>query len=344
MELLLKPNNIRSKSRDPIYTRIASFMVLYFLLHNMLNAVPSDGEKLYEAGKYAEAAEYYANMIKNHKAKDGKKQVDQKLQFNYGTALLANKQYKEAHKVFTEALSAGTKSKLNKEIFYNSGNALGEEAQVASGTNLEEAIKLCEDSIGCFGNALELDKEFTDAKHNLEAVKKYQEELMKRKEEQEKNKQNDQNQKQDNKDKDKNQDDKRDNNSEDKNKEEEKKEENQDKKEEEKKQEQEKKEEPGKDQKEEEKKEDPPKEEKKEEEKKEENEQKEDEQPSEPEKKPEEKPEEKQDAGQPDRPDGKMTMKEASELLDSVGQDERAIPVNLMDSKVKNTEKIDKFW
>ncbi|MDR1458106.1 MAG: VWA domain-containing protein, partial [Puniceicoccales bacterium] len=67
LELLLKANNVKNKNRDPIYTRIVSFIVMYLLLYDSASAVPSDGEKLYAAGKYTEAAQYYANKIKNQK-------------------------------------------------------------------------------------------------------------------------------------------------------------------------------------------------------------------------------------------------------------------------------------
>ncbi|MDR2735722.1 MAG: VWA domain-containing protein [Puniceicoccales bacterium] len=280
LELLLKPNNVKTRTRDPIYTRIASLVILYLLLSTIANATQSKGEKLYMSGKYDEAAQYYADKIK---AQEGNKRIDQRLQFNYGTALLANKQYKEASKVFAEALSTGTKYKLNREVFYNRGNSLVEEAKTIDKSNLDEAIKLCDESIGCFENALELDENFSDARHNLDIVKKYQEELKKRKEDQKQNNQNNSDQQKNNDNSDQKDDNQKDDS---KDQKDEKNQENQD-----------------------------------------------------------QESTDKDDSNQDkDDSDGKMTQKEAAALLDSLGQDEHAMPVIFSDAKIKQTKKIDKFW
>ncbi|MDR0351605.1 MAG: VWA domain-containing protein [Puniceicoccales bacterium] len=366
LELLLKSNNIKNKNRDPIYTRIVSFVVMYLLLYNIASAMASKGEKLYEAGKYAEAAEYYADKIE---AQKNNKRVDQRLQFNYGTALLANKQYKEASKIFQEALSPGAKNKLNKEVFYNYGHALGEEARLEEENNLDEAIKLCDESIDCFENALELDENFSDAKDNLDIIKNYQEELKKRKEEQNKKNQNnpnqqqtkdnqDQNQKDDKKDENKNEKDDK-NKDDNKDKSDEKKDENKDgkdgknkdnhrdnaddKKNDDKKNESSNEKDQSDDQKNDQDKQNKDSQQDEKDGKNDHNDESKNEPPNDENRNdnPKDHPSQVRDQSPSD---GKMTKKEAAELLNSVRQDEHAMPVTFSDAKIKHTEKFDKFW
>lgn len=116
------------------------------------------GNRLYRAGKYAEAVEAYQAALA-----EGKRSPE--LYYNLGTALLQLGRYEEAERNFQEALEA-VEPDLRERTFYNLGNrfldaARGEQDPRQQGPLLQGAIE-------AYQRALRLDPADVDAKWNLE--------------------------------------------------------------------------------------------------------------------------------------------------------------------------------
>jgi len=124
-------------------------------------ASPSSALKDFKAGKYAEAQKEYERLAKEDK-KD-----DLRFTFNAGDAAYRGTNYDTALQLFTSAL-ASQDVNLQAAAYYNIGNTqfhLG--AQAKDLDAVEELWKQAEKS---FQNALAINKNDADAKHNLEFV------------------------------------------------------------------------------------------------------------------------------------------------------------------------------
>jgi len=116
------------------------------------------GNRLYRAGRYAEAVEAYRAALA------GGTDTPQ-LRYNLGTALVRLGQYEEGERHLRAALSA-IDPDLRERTFYNLGNRYLEEARRA--TDAEARGKLLERAIEAYRQALRLQPGDAEAKWNLE--------------------------------------------------------------------------------------------------------------------------------------------------------------------------------
>jgi Ca-activated chloride channel family protein len=153
-------------------------------------ASPSDALKQYQKGRYEAAYREYQRALKN-------KPADPRLHYNAGSAAYQAKNYDKALEHLNSALLTPD-LQLQERAYYNLGNTeyrLGEEA--SDPAKKQEAWQ---DSIQRYDSALKLNPQDTEARENMEVVKKKLEEL-KKQQQQQQNK--DENKDQKDKDKDK---------------------------------------------------------------------------------------------------------------------------------------------
>ncbi|HWN93762.1 MAG TPA: VWA domain-containing protein [Methylomirabilota bacterium] len=161
------------------------------LLAGASNSFGSANEALenYQRGQYGKARAEFERLAR-------KSPDDARLRYNAGAAAFGAEDYETALKHFNASLSARD-LKLQQQSYYNLGNAkfrLGEKTD-----ETKEKQQQWEQAIHQYENALKLDSNDTDAKFNLDVVKKKLEELKKEQQQQKQDKQ-DQNKDEENKD------------------------------------------------------------------------------------------------------------------------------------------------
>jgi len=169
----LLPDRKRASRSDaivvPSNAGLRKAMVLMLVLAVCMPAIASPGKALqkYEAGQFLDAQKEFQKLLE-------KKPDDARLHYNAGTAAFRAKHYEEAAKFFGEALTAPD-LQLQQQAFYNLGDTLyrlGEEA-----AELNQKATHWEKSLKQFESALKLNPSDTDAKQNVEFVKRKLEEL-----------------------------------------------------------------------------------------------------------------------------------------------------------------------
>lgn len=116
------------------------------------------GNRLYRAGRYAEAVEAYRSALAGGTDTP-------ELRYNLGTALVRLGQYEEGERHLQAALSA-IEPELRERAFYNLGNRYLEEARRA--TEPQARAELLERAITSYRQALRLEPGDAAAKWNLE--------------------------------------------------------------------------------------------------------------------------------------------------------------------------------
>jgi Ca-activated chloride channel family protein len=123
------------------------------------------GNRLYRAGRYAEAVEAYREALA-----DG--EDSPQLQYNLGTALLRLGRYDEAQSHLQRALS-GVESEVQRRSFFNLGSRFLEEGRTRGSTT--PPAELLASAIEAYKRALRLRPDDDDAKWNLELALREQE-------------------------------------------------------------------------------------------------------------------------------------------------------------------------
>ncbi|MDD2709314.1 MAG: VWA domain-containing protein [Verrucomicrobiae bacterium] len=154
-------------------------------------ASPQSAEKAYQQGRYEEASRQYRDAA----AKNPKKA---ELQFNSGAAAYKNNQFDDAQASFQKTLQTD-QLPLQQQTFYNLGNCQYRLGQQTEKTNPQQTIQQWQQALQSYEGALKLNKDDADAKYNYELVKKKLEQLQKQQQQQQQNKQ-DQKDKKDQKD------------------------------------------------------------------------------------------------------------------------------------------------
>lgn len=138
----------------------------------------AEGNRLYQAGKYAEAVGKYGEGL-----------VDQPqsplLRFNLGTALYKQGKYAEAIGEWEKLLAAGA-AQWEARAAYNVGNAHYQLGQSAEKENPQAALSSYQQALLSYRRAMSADPHDQDAKFNHEFVSRRLEELRKRIEEEKK--------------------------------------------------------------------------------------------------------------------------------------------------------------
>lgn len=116
------------------------------------------GNRLYRAGRYAEAVEAYREALR-----DG--ETSPQLHYNLGTALLATGERAEAERYLRLALG-GSDAELRRRAYYNLGNRFLTEAR--AGADAEAARPLLDAAAEAYKQALRIEPTGAAAKWNLE--------------------------------------------------------------------------------------------------------------------------------------------------------------------------------
>jgi len=148
--------------------------IALFLLSNTARA--DSGMRKYQSGRYDEAQKEYQRQME-------KTPADPRLRYNLGATAYRRGHFEEAAKAFDDVTKAPDLA-LQEKAYFNLGDSLvrlGEKAEDPSAK-----MKHWEESVKQFDSALKLNKQDSDAQHNLDFVKKKLEELKQQQQEQEK--------------------------------------------------------------------------------------------------------------------------------------------------------------
>jgi len=166
------------KASGKILLLIISFIILNTLFIPQASAFTfgttgkiQDGEKLYNEGNYDKALEKFLSAQVD-------KPNDLRLKYNIANTYYNLGKYQEAEKVF-DSIIKDNKKELNEKSTYNQGNSLYKQGML-------------EDSLKAYENALKLDPKDEDAKFNYEFVKRKLEEQKNKQENKDNNKQENQ--------------------------------------------------------------------------------------------------------------------------------------------------------
>ncbi len=175
---------------------ILPFLLLLLLLPNWIRASPATAERHYNEGNYSEAKEAYEKAIE--KAPD-----DERLYYNLGSTEYREGLFESAEEAYKEALQTDDLA-IQEDTFYNLGNTRYRLGETALQLDPQETIRLWEEGLKDYENALNLNPEDEDARFNFDFVTKRLEELKKQLEQQEQQQQDqqeeDQNQEQEQQD------------------------------------------------------------------------------------------------------------------------------------------------
>lgn len=158
---------IPERNRAPRASVAALIALLAFTVS--ASASPASAMQLYKAGKFEEAYQEFQRLAEQEK------QGDMRLMFNAGAAAYRATNTDAAIRCFTAVLSARD-VKLQQAAYYNLGNThfkIGEAAK-----ELDPMQKSWETAIKFYQNAVTLDKDDADAKHNLEFAKNLVQQLI----------------------------------------------------------------------------------------------------------------------------------------------------------------------
>ncbi len=142
------------------------------------SARASEGEELYRAAQYEQAAEYYQKELQED-------EDNSVLHFNLGDSLYMMKQYEKAAKEFDEALQTDDLS-LQAKSYFNQGKTHYFMGHTARQTDPEHTVKEWEKSVEAYEASLQLEPDDDLAKKNLDFVKGALEQLKKDQEQEEK--------------------------------------------------------------------------------------------------------------------------------------------------------------
>ena len=199
LELLLGERK-KARSIRPLYfvkmmvdwfkrrRKIGETMAIVLLLSLTLasRAYCSKGEEAYAQKDYLQASEYYRQKLE-------KSPHDPQLLYNYGTAAFKNNMYDEAIEAFTKALKSDN-IELQKKAYYNRGNSYYQKGVEGQQADPKATIGQWQEALSSLDSALKLDPKDADAKHNHDFIEKRLEEL--KKQQQQQNQQNNKDQEQ----------------------------------------------------------------------------------------------------------------------------------------------------
>lgn len=139
-------------------TAVAASIAILMLAPAPVHAQGRDGDQLYAAGQYKDAAEAYAHAIQSGHSTP-------RLEFNLGTALLAAGQMEEAASALERAANESKDLDLRYRSLYNLGLAFLVQARAGKGDEAGQAYAAATES---YRRALRLRPGETDAKWNYE--------------------------------------------------------------------------------------------------------------------------------------------------------------------------------
>ena len=191
--LLIEPVLGTRKRTIPARAAGESWMLALTLLalvsfSHTLPASPREAEKSYHAGSFEEASESY------RAAADGAPD-DARLHYNLGASLYRSSEFDSAAGSLTDALKTDD-VQLQQDAFYNLGNSHFRMGEGMLQTNPEKTIEHWEESLRDYENAINLSETDEDAKYNYQYVKQRLEQLKQQQQEQQQDEKQDQDEQQ----------------------------------------------------------------------------------------------------------------------------------------------------
>jgi len=190
---LVPPVPMMPRKRLTQAATAATFAAALLLLPvSQAHASLSGAEAAYKKGDYANAQKEYTAAA----TKQPDKNV---LQFNAGAAAYKAGQYSQAAEDFQKSLGAQQSADpaqlaAQQDAYYNLGNTLYRAGQKTEQTKADETIKTWEQSIKSYDAALQLRKDDADAKYNRDLVQKKLDDLKKKQQQQQQQNQDQKNQ------------------------------------------------------------------------------------------------------------------------------------------------------
>ena len=173
-----------------VFLGIFIFMILNSAYADSKFKNVREGNKMFKQGDYASSAKEYEEALQ----KDPESDI---VHFNLGTALYKKEDYDQALEHLQQALLSDQAS-IRQKAHYNLGNTFYQSGLKYEQGHLENAISFLEKSVVEYQRALELNPKDSDAKDNVDFVKKELERLKKKLKEQKSQQQSaEQNKKQD---------------------------------------------------------------------------------------------------------------------------------------------------
>lgn len=169
-------------------------LCLFILLTAAITTLPAnaastqEAQKLYSEEKYEAAQKAYESVLQ-------KKPGDPRLLFNLGSAAYKAGDYSAAQDAFSAAMKTDDLP-LQQKILYNVGNTFYRQGEASLKSDQEKTIKLWEQALQSLEGSKTLDPKDENASFNYELIKKKLEDLKKEQEKQDQQKQ-DQDQKKD---------------------------------------------------------------------------------------------------------------------------------------------------
>jgi Ca-activated chloride channel family protein len=146
------------------------------------HATAREGNRLYDAGKYDEAAEHYNQALVDDPDSP-------RLHFNLGDARYKAGKYEDALAAFGQAPGGDADAGRTARLAYNVGNTKFRQGEAAEAKEPQKALGLWADALVAYRHALGADPDDVDAKFNHELVEKKIAALKKKLEEQRKQQQ-----------------------------------------------------------------------------------------------------------------------------------------------------------
>ncbi|MDQ6631580.1 MAG: VWA domain-containing protein [Verrucomicrobiota bacterium] len=165
-----------AQAANPEFKKAVAILILFLVPLAGFSSL-SSALKKYEAGKFRDSLSEYQKLARQ-------KTNDFRLNYNAGAAAYRAKELEAAQKHFSEAL-VSPDLQLQEKAYYNLGNTLFQRGEPQA--DLEKKKEDWEQAIKNYENALKLNSQDADAKHNRDFVKMKLEEL--KKQEQQKNQQ-----------------------------------------------------------------------------------------------------------------------------------------------------------
>ena len=185
-ELLIgNRRRVRASSLRPV-TAAAALIILAGVASTKA-ASPQSAEQAYQKGDFAKSQQDYA-------ASSAKEPSKAELQFNAGDASYKAGDYAQAASGFEKSLKTG-QVPVQRNAYYNLGNAKYRLGQKTEKENPQETIKTWEEAVKSYDTGLQIKADDADAKHNRDFVKRKIEQLKKQEEQKKQDQQKQQDQK-----------------------------------------------------------------------------------------------------------------------------------------------------
>jgi Ca-activated chloride channel family protein len=168
--------------KPDIATSAAAIIFALIVWPSLVQASPQSAEKAYQKGDFAGAQQQYEAAAAKTPAKP-------ELQFNAGSAAYKAAAFDTAEKAFQRSLKTDQVN-LQQDTYYNLGNTQYRLGQKTEKSNPQQTIQTWEEAVQFYEAALQIKSDDADARFNRDFVKKKLEELKKQQQRNDQSQQN----------------------------------------------------------------------------------------------------------------------------------------------------------